>query len=205
MPHTQIVPRTQRSWNVVEEPVYLVWSPPLDKNNWSLVHMPPFEPVIHDRENSEEPEHYQGLIERCNIHWASIRPKTPEKRMRWVSQISDIDEHSSSTQTSLGVRQQLQMVNSTQEHTADWDHVNEHKRSEVEGDDSVESDVEADVDECKQADADTRKDNDVNEKLSFEVHVSEELAEWQTVIADKWSGLMQCKDVERDSINKEHD
>lgn len=167
--------------------------------------MPPFEPVIHDRENSEDPEHYQGPIERCNIYWASIRPKTPEKRMRRIGQTGDIDGHTPSTQAPPGARKQLRMADPTQEYAADRGHVGEHKGNKVEGDDSVEGDVGADVDERKQAGADAGEDNGADGELPFGVHVGKKLAERQAVVAGKRPCLTRRGDVERDGTGKDHD
>ena len=122
-----------------------------------------------------------------------------------VGQSTDVDGHTPPTQAPPGARQELRVADPTQKHAPNRGHVGEHEGNEVEGDDGIEGDVGANVDERKQAGADAGEDNGPDRQLPFGVHVGEKLAEGQTVVAGKGPGLPRSGNVVRDGTGKDHE
>ena len=122
-------------------------SPPFHLDDRPVVHLHPLHPVHDQAQQRDAHKDHHAPIERLQIHRRRIGPKRPEEDEQHVRQADEVDRDPEAAQAPASRGQELRVVEATVENAADGREVCKHEGDDLQGDDGVEGDGGAKVDE----------------------------------------------------------
>ena len=126
------------------------------------------------------------------------RPEGPEERKQRIRQPYHIDPNPIPTQTPATGEQQLRGAKTPVENAADGHDVREHQRHELEGDDSIERNGGADVDEREERGDDARESDGIDGDRLRGMDSRDPVREREAIVTGKGEGLPGGRDVKGD-------
>jgi len=171
--------------------------------------MSPFHKVRNDSRNHDADEDDDTPVERRGVHGRAVGPQRPEEGKDGVADPEDVHRHPPAAEAPACRGQELWLEKAAVEDTADRDGVGGHERGDLEGDDGVEGDRGADVDEREEAGEGAGKRDGVCGDVHGRVHLADPPGKGQTVVTGKGEGLAGGGgvegDVRRNDQDQDHD
>ena len=177
--------------------------------HWAGIHLPPLHDVHDSSQEHDTDKDDDAPVERRDVHRGSIRPQRPEEGKNHVTDPGDVGGDTPAAEAPACRRQEFWLEDPAVEDAADGDGVGRHERGDLEGDDGVEGDGGADVDEREQIRDDAGERDGVGGDVESRVHVADTAREGQALVAGKGEGLERGGgvegDVARNHQNEDHD
>lgn len=170
-----------------------------------VIHLHPLHPVHCQTQRRNAHEYHHAPIERRQLHWRRVGPEGPEENEQGVRQADDVNRDTEAAQAPASRGQELRVVEAAVEDAADGREIREHQGDDLKGDDGVEGDGGAKVDEGEESGDQAGEGDGVGGDLLHRVHVGDPLGEREAFVAGKGEGLTGGRGVERDVTRDDED